>query len=98
MMRYYKKIETNYLIAIGTGAGGPEITSAEYDQIMEIIKNRPQADGKGYKLKADLTWEEYDLPPVEEEETEPTYEEVATAWADAEYNLCLYEMGIEGVN
>ena len=31
---------------------------------MAIIQNRPIAEGKGYRLKADVTWEEYDLPPV----------------------------------
>ena len=33
---------------------------------MAIIQNRPTAEGKGYRLKTDLTWEEYDLPPVPE--------------------------------
>ena len=33
---------------------------------MSIIQNRPAAEGKGYRLKADLTWEEYDLPPEPE--------------------------------
>lgn len=65
-MRYYKSIIDNYLIAIGTGSGNTEITESEYNQILSIIQNRPQAEGKGYKLKADLTWEEYDLPPESE--------------------------------
>lgn len=61
-MRYYKQIIDNYLTAIGTGPGNIEITEAEYNQILSIIQNRPQSEGKGYKLKTDLTWEEYDLP------------------------------------
>lgn len=65
-MRYNKQTSNNYIIAIGTGAGGTEITKAEYDEIMEIIQNRPSAEGKGYRLKTDLTWEEYDLPPKPE--------------------------------
>lgn len=65
-MRYYKQLFDNYILAIGTGNGGEEITEAEYNNIMTIIRNRPQAEGKGYKLKADLTWEEYDLPPEPE--------------------------------
>lgn len=65
-MRYNKQTSNNYIIAIGTGAGGTEITKAEYDEIMAIIQNRPAAEGKGYRLKTDLTWEEYDLPPVPE--------------------------------
>ena len=63
---YFKQLQNNYIIAIGTGAGGTEITKAEYDEIMAIIQNRPAAEGKGYRLKTDLTWEAYDLPPEQE--------------------------------
>ena len=65
-MRYNKQTSNNYILAIGTGYGGIEITEAEYNEIMAIIQNRPIAEGKGYRLKADLTWEEYDLPPMPE--------------------------------
>lgn len=65
-MRYNKQTSNNYILAIGAGYGGTEITEAEYNEIMAIIQNRPTAEGKGYRLKADLTWEEYDLPPVPE--------------------------------
>ena len=65
-MRYYKQIIDNYLTSIGTGPGNIEITEAEYNQIISIIQNRPQSEGKGYRLKTDLTWDEYDLPPVPE--------------------------------
>lgn len=65
-MKHYKQITDNYITAIGTGYGGEEITEAEYNNIMSIIQNRPTADGKGYRLKTDLTWEEYDLPPAPE--------------------------------
>ena len=65
-MRYNKQTFNNYILAIGAGYGGAEITEAEYNEIMAIIQNRPTAEGKGYRLKADLTWEEYDLPPVPE--------------------------------
>ena len=65
-MRYCKIYSDNNLVAIGTGAGGTEITEAEYNELMAIIQNAPKSDGKGYKLRTDLTWEEYDLPPVPE--------------------------------
>lgn len=65
-MRYNKQTSNNYIIAIGTGYGGTEISEAEYNEIMAIIQNRPSAEGKGYRLKTDLTWEAYDLPPVPE--------------------------------
>ena len=70
-MRYNKQTSNNYILAIGTGYGGTEITEAEYNEIMAIIQNCPTAAGKGYRLKADLTWEEYDLPP----EPEPSDED-----------------------
>lgn len=76
MVRYYKQTSDNYIIAIGTGAGGTEVTKVEYDEIMAIIQNRPSAGGKGYRLKTDLTWEEYDLPsehePSDEDELSDT--------------------------
>lgn len=66
-MRYFVQYgKQNHIIAVGTGSGGTEITEAEYNEIMAIIQNHPTAAGKGYRLKADLTWEEYDLPPVPE--------------------------------
>lgn len=74
-MRYYKQIENDYIVAIGTGNGGTEITSEEYDNIMSIIKSVPHEDGKGYRLKTDLTWEEYEEEPMPIEE-EPSAEEL----------------------
>lgn len=71
MTRYYKQTDDVYILAIGTGPGNTEITEAEYNQILSIIQNRPQSEGKGYRLKTDLTWEEYDLPP----EPEPSDED-----------------------
>lgn len=65
-MRYYKQIADGYIFAIATGHGNLEIPESEYNQIMAIIQSRPQADGKGYRLKTDLTWEAYDLPPEPE--------------------------------
>lgn len=76
-MKYFKRASDDYITAIGTGPGGTEITETEYNEILTIIRNRPQAEGKGYRLKTDLTWEEYDLPPAPEpsDEDEITNEE-----------------------
>ena len=71
-MKYYVQYnDSGNIQVIGQGIGGTEITEFEYNEIMSLIQNRPQADGKGYRLKADLTWEEYDLPP----EPEPSDED-----------------------
>lgn len=67
-MRYYKTIESDYILAIGTGYGGIEITPEEYAQIMAAIQNRPEPpQGYDYRLKTDLTWEQYALPDPEPE-------------------------------
>lgn len=85
MVRHFKQLSDNYITAIGTGYGGEEITEAEYNTILAAIQSRPTAAGKGYRLKTDLTWEEYDLPPQPEpEEPELTAEE-ALAELDAAY-------------
>ena len=68
-MRYYKIIENGYLVGIGTGAGGIEITAEEYESLLNHIQNKPIAEsGYDYRLKEDLTWELYELPIVPEEE------------------------------
>lgn len=90
--RYYAIIENERLVMIGIGQGGTEITEAEYNQIMDIIQTRPTPpDGKGYHLKTDLTWEEYDLPsePGQPEEEQTDAEKLA----DAEAALAL--LGVE---
>lgn len=70
-MRYYKNIKDGYIQAIGMGAGYAEITAEEYNEIMAIIRNRPEPlEGYDYRLRENLTWEEYQLPiidPAEEE-------------------------------
>lgn len=63
-MRFYKQISDNYILSIGTGYGNDEISEQEYNEIMSVIRSCPNEDGKGYRLRTDLTWEEYDLPPV----------------------------------
>ena len=68
-----KVIENGYILAIGENLKGEEITETEYNEILSVLKSAPHVEGKGYKLKTDLTWEEYDLPVPEEE---PTAEEI----------------------
>lgn len=66
-MRYYKLIENGYIIAIGTGGGGTEVTEAEYNEIMSVIQNKPpRTETIDYHLKQDLTWEEYERQEIPE--------------------------------
>lgn len=68
-MRFYKHIIGDYLIGVGNGSGGEEITEAEYNSLLDVIRNKPSAEsGFDYRLKADLTWELYELPPVPEDD------------------------------
>ena len=79
-MEYYKQIENGYIISIGTGAGDTEITEAEYDEIMSVIQNKPVREGYGYRLKTDLTWEEYENPtPPPDPSEEVSADEIADA-------------------
>lgn len=66
MTRYYKQTDAVYILAVGVGVGAMEISEDEYSEILSVIRNRPAAEGKGYRLKTDLTWEAYDLPPEPE--------------------------------
>lgn len=69
-MRYFKTVSDGCINSISTGCGGVEITKEEYDTIKAAISSAPKADdGFAYALKADLTWELYELPAVEDELT-----------------------------
>ena len=57
-MRYYKILKDGYILSIGKGSGGEDLTESEYTQILDSIRNKPTApDGYEYLLKSDLTWE-----------------------------------------
>lgn len=71
-MRFYKLINNNYILAIGTGFGGEEITESEYNEILSVIQNKPvRTATTDYRLKTNLTWEEYEHGPDPEPEPEP---------------------------
>ena len=75
-MRYYKDIQDGFIVAIGTGGGGVEITETEHESILAAISEKPaRTDSTDYHLREDLMWEEYERidPP---DESEPSAEEV----------------------
>ena len=82
-MRYYKLNIDGYLVSVGTGTGGTEITESEYSTIMQKIQTKPtDPNGYAYKLRADnLEWELVELPPVEPEPI--TEEEALTRCANS---------------
>ena len=68
---FYKYINDNFIIGVGTGSGGEEITEQEYNNILEKINNRPEApDGYSYRLTTAMEWELCEVPKIE-----PTTEE-----------------------
>lgn len=71
-MRYLKQTDNGYIIAIGTGAGGTEITEQEYNTIRSVIANKPEEmETTGYMLRDDLTWEAYEIEPIPEPDPTP---------------------------
>ncbi len=69
---YGKYIDNGYIIGLSVGANtGEPITEEEYNTILDIIENRPQAqEGYTYRLTTSLDWVLEELPPVKESETE----------------------------
>lgn len=64
-MRHYKQIMGGYIVSIGIGNGGTEITEAEYGEIKNVLANKPEAtETTDYLLKSDLTWEPVEIEPV----------------------------------
>ena len=85
-MSYYKTESNGYILAIGTGNVGKEIPESEYNELLSIIHSVPNKDGYGYRLKTDLTWEEYELPPIADTDDEAT---------ESDYIEALQDLGVE---
>ena len=67
-MGYFKIVADGYIVSVGTSDSG-NITESEYNDIMTAIHNKPQATATtDYRLKTDLTWEEYEVEPPEPSE------------------------------
>lgn len=67
----YKIIENEYIIGIGGTqgiiAGVIEITEAEYNSIMDAIRNKPaDTETAAYKLNTELEWVAVEPEPIPE--------------------------------
>lgn len=63
-MRYYKQVSDGYILTVGTGEGGTEITEDEYNTILSVIRDKPpRTETTDYRLREDLTWEAYSVDP-----------------------------------
>lgn len=88
-MRCYKIVDNGYLVAVGRGPGGTEITAEEYASFMEIIRSRPTPpEGFDYRLNEDLIWEL--LEPLPVEPVEPVDAEAT----EADYISALADLGV----
>ena len=75
-MKIYTQDE--YIISFGNGPGGQEITQEEFAALLSALERKPSAtETIDYRLKTDLTWEEYEIEP---EPYEPTDEDKAEAY------------------
>ena len=80
-MRYYAQYNSeNKLIAIGTGAGGTEITEAEYSALLTEIREKAALVGKLYS--GEITLDE--VPSDWREEIQRRVEERIAAEGSAE--------------
>ena len=79
-MRYYKLIENDTLIAIGTGAGGTEITEAEYNTLLSEIREKAALVDKLYS--GEITIDE--VPADWQEEIQRRVDERIAAEGSAE--------------
>ncbi len=96
-MRYYAEYnENNTLIAIGTGYGGTEITEAEYNELLAMIREKAALVDKLYRGEISIEavpsdWQEEIQRRVDEriaaeeaaaEEAEATEEDYINALAE----------------
>ena len=71
MNAYYKVTNGGYIDGIGTNGndGTTPITEAEYNEILAVIRAKPaDTETIGYRLKTDLTWEQYSIDPPDPDE------------------------------
>lgn len=75
-MRYFKIEKDGYVLAVGIGKSGEEITAEEYGSILDAIRNHPVSpEGYCYRLTDVLEWELCELPVVVENDPELSAEE-----------------------
>ena len=71
--RRFRIDSDGYLLSVGTGPGGTELTGAQYEELLALIGDKPAApEGMDYRLRSDLRWELYERPdPPEDGELDP---------------------------
>ena len=98
-MRYYKYVESNTYFFIGTGYGGTEITEAEYNALLSMIREKADLVDKLYNGEITISevpedWQEEIQRRVDERrvwEEENADEAEAT---EEDYVAALAELGV----
>lgn len=80
MTRYYKQTDDVYIIAIGTGPGGTEITEAEYNALLAEIREKAALVDKLYSGEITID----DVPTDWQEEIQRRVDERIAAEGSAE--------------
>ena len=61
--------QDKYIVSFGNGPGGQEITQEEYAALLRALERKPAPTATtDYRLKEDLTWEEFEVEPEPEPE------------------------------
>lgn len=79
MKKYYKIIENNTLIAIGTGSGGIEITEEEYNRLLTEIQEKAALVNQLYNGEITID----DVPTEWQEEIQRRVDERIAAEGEA---------------
>lgn len=70
-----KEVKDGYIVSVGTGIAGQEITESEYENILSVFANKPTAPkGYEYMLADSLEWVLVEADP--EPEPEASLEEI----------------------
>lgn len=78
-MRYYEIHNNGYVVGVGKGDVGTEITEERYNSVLSVLPLKPPAIGNtDYLLTIGLVWEPYERPPAPP--PEPTVEDKAEAY------------------
>ena len=58
-----KIIDNGYIVGLADAPTGVEVTAEEYAALTDIFHAMPVREGYAYRLREDLTWEEYQVEP-----------------------------------
>jgi hypothetical protein len=62
-MKFTKIVIGGYILGLAVADKGIEITEQEYRELTDIFHAMPVREGYAYRLREDLTWEEYPAEP-----------------------------------